>query len=162
MKRCTKCKRELPETDFNKNKREKSGLRAECRECQHIEYARYAKTPAAKERKVVWANSAFGRLISRKSDRDRNQSENRRDYKREKVAERRKNESTKVKERARNAVNNAIKQGKMVRGTRCEFAYTGECAGKIMAHHDDYNKPLDIRWLCSKHDYDTHHGRMDN
>lgn len=25
-----------------------------------------------------------------------------------------------------------------------------------MAHHDDYSKPLDIRWLCAQHHYEHH------
>ena len=41
MKICTKCHLELPETSFNKSRRNKSGLRAECRECQRIQYVEY-------------------------------------------------------------------------------------------------------------------------
>lgn len=26
----------------------------------------------------------------------------------------------------------------------------------IQAHHDDYNKPLEIRWLCQRHHYEWH------
>lgn len=27
---------------------------------------------------------------------------------------------------------------------------------KVHAHHDDYNKPLEVRWLCKKHHHDWH------
>lgn len=42
-------------------------------------------------------------------------------------------------------VANAIKGGTLVRPSTCE-----KCGdtGRIHAHHDDYSKPLNIRWLC--------------
>ena len=47
---------------------------------------------------------------------------------------------------ARNAVNNAIRDGKMQRGSACFFCGKGE---KLQAHHHDYSKPLDVFWLCA-------------
>ena len=55
-----------------------------------------------------------------------------------------------AKRKARWTVTDAIKCGKMARGTVCVFA-SNECSGKIEAHHDDYSKPLEVRWLCRKH-----------
>lgn len=43
----------------------------------------------------------------------------------------------------RQVANRAIRQGLLVRQP-CEVC----CAEKVDAHHDDYAKPLDIRWLC--------------
>lgn len=51
------------------------------------------------------------------------------------------------KRRAHNAVSNALRDGKLTRKS-CEVC--GEV--KTNGHHDDYDKPLDVRWLC-----DTHH-----
>ena len=48
--------------------------------------------------------------------------------------------------RARNAVRNALKKGTLVKGV-CEVC--GSCDTE--AHHDDYEKRLDVRWLCSLH-----------
>ena len=47
------------------------------------------------------------------------------------------------KVRAHWAVSNAIRYGKLQRQP-CEVC--GET--KSHAHHDDYNKPLDVKWLC--------------
>lgn len=41
MKICTKCHQSLPETSFNKSNRNKSGLRAECRDCQKAQGREY-------------------------------------------------------------------------------------------------------------------------
>ncbi len=53
---------------------------------------------------------------------------------------------------ARRKVQRAIQTGELVRGT-CEVGE--DCFGAIEAHHDDYSKPLDVRWLCK-----SHHMRM--
>jgi len=53
------------------------------------------------------------------------------------------------KARARWATRYAIKTGRLVPGP-CEMAGL-ECHGKIEAHHDDYRKPLDVRWFCRRH-----------
>lgn len=42
-------------------------------------------------------------------------------------------------------VNNAIRTGKLIKKPCCQC---GEM--KSQAHHSDYNKPLDIKWLYSK------------
>lgn len=47
-------------------------------------------------------------------------------------------------------VGNAIRNGRLIKG-ECERASEGQCKGKIQAHHDDYTKPLLVRWLCIKH-----------
>lgn len=49
-------------------------------------------------------------------------------------------------ERARDVVKRAVKSGKLIRQP-CEVC--GEL--KAEAHHDDYRKPLDVRWLCQRH-----------
>lgn len=47
----------------------------------------------------------------------------------------------------------AIAKGQLIRG-ECEIG--GDCAGRIDAHHDDYSRPLDVRWLCQRH-HRLHH-----
>jgi hypothetical protein len=47
------------------------------------------------------------------------------------------------KQRASYLARQAIKEGSLVRGPR-EVCGTTE---KIHGHHDDYSKPLEVRWL---------------
>jgi len=50
---------------------------------------------------------------------------------------------TEPKKRARNLANNAVRDGKLVK-QRCE-----QCDWPVAEkHHDDYTKPLEVRWLC--------------
>lgn len=52
---------------------------------------------------------------------------------------------------ARSKLNDAIKLGKIERGD-CEVCGRADAH----AHHEDYSKPLDVRWLCSRHHTDEH------
>ncbi len=57
----------------------------------------------------------------------------------------------KRKYRAHNMVNNAIRDGKLF-SEPCETC--GD--GKAHAHHDDYARPLNVRWLCAAHHKEWH------
>lgn len=46
------------------------------------------------------------------------------------------------------AVAAALNSGALVKGP-CEVCGTTE--GRIDAHHDDYDEPLAVRWLCRRH-----------
>ncbi len=55
---------------------------------------------------------------------------------------------------ARSYLHVYIKRGKVNRGP-CE-----KCGStKVQAHHEDYNKPLEVHWLCKLHHL-RHHGKM--
>ena len=48
-------------------------------------------------------------------------------------------------------LNNEIKAGRVTKQP-CEI-----CGAELAeAHHDDYNKPLDVRWLCKTHHAEWH------
>ena len=53
---------------------------------------------------------------------------------------------------AHSRVSKAIKNGTLVRGC-CEVCGVYE---NIHAHHDDYSKPLSVRWLCAEHHRQWH------
>jgi ribosomal protein S27AE len=50
------------------------------------------------------------------------------------------------KKRAHGNLYYGLKTGKVVKQT-CEVCQET----KVDAHHDDYSKPLEVRWLCRKH-----------
>ena len=56
-----------------------------------------------------------------------------------------------LRAKALNAVNNAVRDKTLTR-LPCEIC--GEI--KAQGHHDDYTKPLDVRWLCVTH-HAAHH-----
>jgi hypothetical protein len=54
--------------------------------------------------------------------------------------------------RSRKIFNNAIKYGKISRKP-CEVCSSTNAEG----HHDDYSKPLEVRWFCKEHHEQYHH-----
>lgn len=56
-----------------------------------------------------------------------------------------------MKNAAQRKARDAIYSGNLARQP-CEVCG----AAKVHAHHDDYSKPLDVRWLCFKHHMQHH------
>lgn len=130
MKECFKCKEIKCLSEFYKHKQMKDGHLNKCKEC--------AKKDATEHR---WENIAAIRAYDR--DRGNRQlPEYHRKY--------RKDFPNKYK--AKNKVNNEIRSGNLIHEP-CEV-----CGGhySIHAHHDDYLKPLNVRWLCAKHHQQWH------
>lgn len=66
--------------------------------------------------------------------------------------------------KAHNKVNNAVRDGRLKK-ENCLFCGSDE---KIHAHHNDYSKPLEVIWLCTKCHHRMHayfpqvHGHTDD
>jgi hypothetical protein len=56
------------------------------------------------------------------------------------------------KYKAHNMVNNAVRDGKLF-SLPCEVCIS---TNDLHAHHDDYLKPLNVRWLCVTHHSEWH------
>ncbi len=65
---------------------------------------------------------------------------------------------TQVK-RVQGIVSRAIRKGVLIQQP-CEdcgdYGLRDDGKNKVQAHHDDYSKPLDVRWLCRKCHYQWH------
>lgn len=65
-------------------------------------------------------------------------------------------EEKKLRRDARALTNSALRRGILTRGP-CEVCGTD----MVEAHHDDYYKALDVKWLCKQH-HDEHHKNNPN
>ena len=83
-----------------------------------------------------------------KNDKRRGQNPKRKAYKTIRCQITRKKYPDRYK--AHTKVNHAIRRGRL-RRQACEV-----CNETAIAHHEDYSKPLDVRWLCQKHHLEYH------
>ena len=133
MKKCFKCGAVKALHEFYKHKQMADGHFGKCKDC--------AKTDVKLHRKE---NDSV-----REYDRERAKNPSRKINMR--FISRRWREENPEGYRAHTAVNNAIRDGKLL---RCPCEVCGEL--KTHAHHDDYAKPLSVRWLCALHHHRFH------
>jgi hypothetical protein len=62
-----------------------------------------------------------------------------------------------MKQKARLNLKIAIDKGLIVRPGKCSNCNE---TTKIQAHHEDYNKPLEVKWLCVNCHKNAHKGRF--
>jgi len=129
-KECFKCYRTLPLTEFYRHKQMSDGYLNKCKECNKID---------------VRANREKNIEYYREYDRKRG---NRLPpgYQKEYQAK------FPIKRRAVNMVSKAI-SGKKLFKEPCEVCGSED---HVHAHHDDYAKPLNVRWLCAAHHRQWH------
>ncbi len=134
MKVCFKCGESKPLTDFYRHSKMADGYLGKCKECT---------------KQAVREHYSRTRPAQRVYEHERNQQPERRAAKRR--YEQALRERHPDKYRARNMVSNAIRDGVLARQP-CEV-----CGNpKSQAHHEDYSKPLDVRWLCFTHHREAH------
>ena len=71
---------------------------------------------------------------------------------------------TEASKTAHRKVDNAIKRGRLIQPDSCENCQTipepmSDGRTRIQAHHDDYDKPLEVRWLCQECHHEQHKPR---
>jgi len=141
---CFKCNQDKPLTEYYKHGKMADGHLNKCKECtkkdtkenlakNHDYYLEYDRNRANLPHRVaarkIYSQTDEGKAAARKS--------------KEKWAI-----DNVIKRAASHIVNNAIRDGKLVKQYKCESC--GIDNVKIHGHHDDYAYPLSVRWLCSK------------
>tara|TARA_R110000803_G_C11758237_1_gene293552 strand:- start:45 stop:473 length:429 start_codon:yes stop_codon:yes gene_type:complete len=129
-KTCFKCGVEKPLTEFHKHPQMKDGRVNKCKICNN---------------KDVRENRAVNVEYYREYDRARGNRQT--DEARKKYAL-----AYPIANKARNMVSNAVRDKRLFREP-CEVCNTEI---SVHAHHDDYSKPLNVRWLCAVHHFEWH------
>lgn len=130
MKKCFKCQVLKPLEEFYKHAKMADGHLGKCKECTKLDMKIRFNDP---ERKP--ARLEYEIIRNRKPERKAKLIE----------YQRRKRAKNPERYKARQAVSNAIRDGKISRKP-CEV-----CGAKAEAHHADYRYPLAVRWLCFAH-----------
>lgn len=147
MKTCNVCNEEKPLSEFYTNAGMRDGYQNRCKNCTKS---------ASTERALRMSKDAEWRAAE--AERHRAKARRYRAEGRanpvplEKRRETLRRHRLKYPERARarEAVARAIRTKKLI-PKPCE-----KCGRKAQAHHDDYTKPLAVRWLCPAHHAEAH------
>lgn len=129
MKKCIECGEVKSLSDFYKNGRMADGHLNKCKECVKSAVTRYRNKNIDKVR-------AYDRARGNRQDPS---------YIKEYRARYPK------KYRANMMVQNQVRRGNLV-SCPCEVCGSDNTGG----HHDDYDKPLNVRWLCQAHHMQWH------
>lgn len=147
-KRCKSCQKDKPTSEFYALPKMSDGLCAECKMCVRKRVREREKRLKATDPEWVERELARHRLKTRRYVSDGRAKKITLEKKRLSIAKY--DEKHPHKKKARHIVSNAIRDGKIQR-LPCTI-----CGGVAEAHHDDYDKPLDVIWLCSKHHAERH------
>lgn len=136
MKTCTICGETKPDGAFHWDDKEHKYLSSRCREC-HRKY----------KREWRWKTPEKYRA-------------SRREYKSKHASAIRKYakqyaQKNQEKVKGRRAVATALRNGQLIIPAVCEVCGRER---KLVGHHPDYNKPLEVMWLCSEC-HQIEHGR---
>lgn len=135
-KKCFKCKKIKNIDQFYRHSEMADGHLGKCINCTKKDVSRRYNDPKARLRIVEYEKKRF---------QDPKRKENVKRYARKRRA------MHPIKEKARSRLADAVKTGRLVR-LPCEV-----CGNhKSQAHHTDYRKYLDVKWLCFKHHREAH------
>lgn len=140
MKICRECKRTLPPEDFYVHAKMADGRLNKCKGCVKARVGRHRQANLDHVQAYDRSRSDLPHRVAARAKIAANlPSEKRLEY------NRRHDARYPDKRSAHTTLSNAIRDGNIVRADRCACGFVGPLEG----HHDDYARPLDIRWLCA-------------
>ena len=150
MKTCILCGETKPLSEFYAHSRTADGLQGNCKVCQKAkskwrrvtckeECASYGKKYRAAHRDAF---NEYHKKYRASQKGFYNSAEYRKRWRKDNPE----------KHAAHQTVTNHVARGTLVRG-ECDV-----CGAKeVHAHHSDYSKPLNVRWLCPLHHKEVHY-----
>ena len=150
MKRCPQCDQHLPAEAFSLDRNRPHRLTVWCRSCASRKAAEYRARRRATDPQYVerirsgcrqWREQNREKMRAAVVDWQRRNREYFRQY-RSQAEER-------WKEEARAAVREAMRSGALVKPDACSSCGRVASGRYLQAHHHDYSRPLEVRWLCS-------------
>jgi ribosomal protein S27AE len=141
MKTCRECGIEKPLDQYYKHKAMADGHLNKCIECVKSRVKKYSLENVDRIREYSAKKAKLPKYVAARKEYAKSEA-GKLAHKRALQAYR---ERYPIKAAAHGIVQYAIREGRITKQEICS-----ECGStkKIEAHHDDYSKPLDIRWLC--------------
>lgn len=165
MKKCTGCGVEKEVTSFARRKDRKEGYRTRCNDCinekRRERFENLEKYKQKREREKKYYNSHREKL----NEAQKKYYENLTEEKKQKLAEKKRiyfrnsqEQKKKKYEYLRNIydkkkiyaniqIYEALQSGKIIKPSRCQICGKEKT---LDGHHHDYDKPLDVIWVCRK------------
>ena len=143
MKRCPGCSEFKRLEQFPPNRSQRDGRQSRCTPCHKRYMGAYRATN--RDKALAYAKAYYRAHPERfRYDRSKvNQAAKARYTRRWRAAH---PDWIILLNRANNAVRRALKTGRLVRASACEWC--GATDRKIAGAHHDYSKPLEVTWLC--------------
>lgn len=140
---CTNCGEAKPLDAFWLDKNGAQGRQSQCAECLREKQKRHYRK-----------NGPVAREMNRRNadrDRERRRAQHRKSHHKHRAA---RNAYSKArrdtpKGRARRAVRDAVRRGHLIKPASCERCGQATERRLLHGHHHDYDKPLEVEWLCS-------------
>lgn len=133
MKKCNSCDTDKHESEFGKRKASVDGLSAKCKTCQNVYDKARSNCPERAAARAIYQQTEEGRLTTNKA----------------KAKWRTANPG---KAKAHAVVGRQVRAGNLF-VEPCEICGSED---SVHAHHNDYAKPLNVRWLCAAHHRQWH------